>query len=86
MVRLSQLEQEELQMKLTKTEMQKYIDIANKQVFDGIGYHYRFGQAMYNLLPKEVTEQIYMTKLDFFYWTDYDAVMKVINEELTEGE
>ena len=86
MVRLSQLEQEELQMKLTKTEMQKYIDIANKQVFDGIEYHYRFGQAMYNLLPKEVTEQIYMTKLDFFYWNDYDAVMGVINEELTEGE
>ena len=86
MVRLSQLEQEELQMKLTKTEMQKYIDIANKQCFDGVDYHYRFGQAMYNLLPKEVTEQIYMTKLDFFYWTDYDAVMEVINEELTEGE
>ena len=73
-------------MKLTKTEMQKYIDIANKQVFDGIEYHYRFGQAMYNLLPKEVTEQIYMTELDFFYWNDYDAVMEVINEELTERE
>ncbi len=73
-------------MKLNKHEVQKYIDAANRQTQEGTSYHYRFGQAMWNLLPKEVTEEIYMTKFDFFYWTDYYAVMKVINEQLTEGE
>lgn len=37
---------------------------------------YRFGQALYNLLPYEITSVINNTEYDFFYDTDHDTVIK----------
>lgn len=69
-------------MKLTYEEMDAYIKVAWIQVEHGKEYQYRFGQALYNLLPNYVTHQIYMTEFDFFYWTDYNKVLEVAYNQL----
>jgi hypothetical protein len=43
---------------------------------------YRLGQAIFNLLPKEVSDTIYMTELDFFFWTDDNKVLQVFYDNL----
>lgn len=58
---------------------------ACQQVEDGQSYSYRYGQAVYNLLPKHLTEEIHMTKLDTFYKDQIES-MRVLFKELTEKE
>lgn len=69
-------------MKLTYEEMNAYIKVAWIQVEYGKEYHYQFGQALYNLLPNYVTQQIYQTEFDFFYWTDDNKVLEVAYNQL----
>lgn len=73
-------------MKLTTEQIQIYIDKAIKEVLDGAEYKYRFGQALWNSLPKEVTDEIYQTELDFFYWTDSNKVYDVVYKHLVKDE
>lgn len=47
--------------------------------------HYRFGQALWNLLPKEVREPFYMTDKDFFFWTDNTKVIDVFYENFVDN-
>ena len=42
---------------------------AEKYVEEGKSYGYRYGQALYNTLPVECTDQLTYSK-DFFYWAD----------------
>ncbi|QAX99612.1 hypothetical protein AsFcp4_158 [Aeromonas phage AsFcp_4] len=47
---------------------------------------YRFGQAVFNNLPKEIADQIRGTDKDFFYW-DNNRQREIIDycyDELTE--
>jgi hypothetical protein len=56
--------------------MQEYIKLKHqawKAVEEGRSYHYRYGQSVWNLLPKEVSDKIYSTSYDFFYWPDTNA-------------
>jgi hypothetical protein len=50
-------------------EFIKLIREAEKHVEDGKPYGYRYGQALYNILPVECTDQLTPSK-DFFYWRD----------------
>lgn len=70
-------------MKLSQTELNNYINIAIQQVT--VNPYYRFGQALWNILPNEVTKDLHGKKdFDFFYWTDNNAVMKVVLENILE--
>lgn len=70
-------------MKLSQTELDNYINIATQQV--AANPYYRFGQALWNILPNEVTKDLHGKKeLDFFYWTDDNAVMEVVVEHILE--
>lgn len=53
---------------LTVGEASDIITEAYLQVETNKGY--RFGQAVFNLLPQEIAEQIRGTEYDFFYWDD----------------
>jgi hypothetical protein len=51
--------------------IQEYLNLkeqAWKEVKQGESYSYRYGQAVWNLLPKEVSDKIYLTDEDFFQW------------------
>ncbi len=45
---------------------------------------YRYGQALYNILPKDITVEINGTDDDFFYWTDNIKVTKHFFENFVE--
>lgn len=38
---------------------------------------YRFGQALWNILPDELTLHFNGTEHDFFYWTNENKVLSV---------
>ena len=69
-------------MKLTQKQAQYILATAYKQMREVPTY--RLGQAIFNLLPKEVSDTIYMTELDFFFWTDSDKVLQVFYDNLVE--
>lgn len=69
-------------MKLTQKQAQNILATANIQMQQVPTY--RLGQAIFNLLPKEVSDTIYMTELDFFFWTDSDKVLQVFYDNLVE--
>lgn len=70
-------------MKLSQTELNNYIVIASQQV--AVNPYYRFGQALWNVLPNEVTQNLHGKKeLDFFYWTDENKVMEVVEQYILE--
>ena len=61
-------------MKLTQTEMLNLITKARSiqaEVNTDPRAKYRLGQAIFNLLPKEIAYDIYEGNVeDFFYWQD----------------
>lgn len=67
-------------MKLTLTQAQTILETANIQMQQVPTY--RLGQAIFNLLPKGVSDTIYMTELDFFFWTDDNKVLQVFYDNL----
>jgi hypothetical protein len=46
---------------------------------------YRYGQALYNILPKDITAEINCTEDDFFYWTDDEKVTMHFFSKFVEG-
>jgi len=71
-------------MKLTQKQAQNILETARTQMQQVPTY--RLGQAIFNLLPKEVSDTIYMTELDFFFWTDSDKVLQVFYDNLVGDE
>ena len=60
-------------MKLSKTNLENFIQLAWNEYFRANKdpkAKYRFGQALWNTLPKSVTEHIHATDKDFYYWPD----------------
>lgn len=47
---------------------------------------YRFGQALWNLLPCQVSGELYMTNKDFFYWPDERVaeILEIVYNDLVE--
>jgi hypothetical protein len=71
-------------MKLTQKQAQSILETANIQMQQVPTY--RLGQAIFNLLPKEVSDTIWRTELDFFFWTDEDKVLQVFYDNLVGDE
>lgn len=47
---------------------------------------YRFGQALWNLLPVELWQQYTGTDIDFFYWVDEKSVEETFFKHYVRNE
>ena len=45
---------------------------------------YRFGQALWNLIPIDVSSEYLSTDKDFFYWVDNTKVIEVFYQHFVE--
>lgn len=72
------------ELKLTEEQLESILLEVGKQRLEVPSY--RFGQGIYNLLPKDLEKVIYQTELDFFYWTDNDKVLDCIYSNLVKLE
>lgn len=73
-------------MKLNQVQLNKYIDEAwynHAKVNQDPRAKYRFGQALWNVLPDKVTNPIYMTEKDFFHWSDerVEEILQIVYSE-----
>lgn len=49
--------------------------------------HYRFGQALWNLIPAEMTKDFTgSTTVDFFYWVDNAKVVETFYAYFVDNE
>lgn len=62
--------------KLTQQEANDLVVEAWRLVKEYESAKYRFGQALYNLLPEELYKHYHMTAYDFFYWSNSDQVLE----------
>lgn len=62
-------------MKLTQVQAQELIAEAWKMVEEGKAYHYRFGQALFNLTDGKLINRLVTTDQDFFYDKDTAVVL-----------
>lgn len=46
--------------------------------------HYRFGQALWNLIPIDISSEYLSTDKDFFYWVDNTKVIDVFYQHFVE--
>ncbi|AHK11592.1 hypothetical protein S140_185 [Shewanella sp. phage 1/40] len=69
--------------KITIHQSVELLNLARKQMASEPTY--RLGQAIFNLLPKTVSDNIRCTTNDFFYWTDEGKVLEVFYTECVEG-
>lgn len=46
--------------------------------------HYRFGQALWNLLPERISSAHITGENDFFYWVDNARVVEVFYKHFVE--
>lgn len=63
----------EIKNKLHPSELLSITLEAHRLVQEGKSYHYRFGQAVFNLLKEHhplTADEIWGTELDFFYQDD----------------
>ena len=64
--------------KLTHEQATKLVEQASQESLQNRGY--RFGQALWNLLPDETTKNVLGTTRDFFYWKDNAKVIETFYE------
>ena len=64
--------------KLSYTQAAKLVEQASQESLQNRGY--RFGQALWNLLPDETTKNVLGTTRDFFYWKDNAKVIETFYE------
>ena len=64
--------------KLTYAQAVELVEQASQESLQNRGY--RFGQALWNLLPDETTKNALGTTRDFFYWADNAKVIEVFYE------
>lgn len=60
-------------------------DVINNIKLSG-GGTYRFGQALWNNLPLDITKAHWATEHDFFYWKDTDRILETFYEHFVEKE
>lgn len=71
-------------MKLTIMDANKLINKANEEV--RANKSYRFGQALWNSLPKELIEDEVGTDKDFFYLEDRSAILRAFYTNFVEED
>ena len=69
-------------MKLSIMDANKLINKANEEVMANKSY--RFGQALWNSLPKELIECGVGTERDFFYWEDRSGILRAFYTNFVE--
>ena len=70
--------------KLTYTQAVKLVEQASQESLQNRDY--RFGQALWNLLPAEMTKEFLGTTKDFFYWKDNAKVIETFYEYFVDNE
>ena len=70
-------------LKLTQDEAQALLLKVGEQIANCPSY--RLGQGIYNLLPKHLSDIIWKTELDMFYWTDDNLVMETFYKHFVRG-
>ena len=70
--------------KLTYTQAVKLVEQASQESLQNKDY--RFGQALWNLLPAEMTKEFLGTTRDFFYWKDNAKVIETFYEYFVDNE
>ena len=70
--------------KLTYAQAVKLVEQASQESLQN--RNYRFGQALWNLLPDETTKNALGTTRDFFYWTDNAKVIETFYEYFVDNE
>ena len=70
--------------KLSYTQAAKLVEQASQESFQNRDY--RFGQALWNLLPAEMTKEFLGTTRDFFYWKDNAKVIETFYEYFVDNE
>lgn len=68
--------------KLTYEQAVKLVEQASQESTEM--KFYRFGQALWNLIPTEVSNPWHMTEYDFFYWVDNARVVEVFYQHYVE--
>lgn len=69
--------------KLSHQEAAKLVETAHKEVHERPCL--RFGQALYNILPKCIATEINGGPLDFFYKEDKEEVLLMFYSNLVDG-
>ena len=70
--------------KLTYAQATKLVEQASQESLQN--RNYRFGQALWNLLPAEMTKEFLGTTKDFFYWKDNAKVIETFYEYFVDNE
>ena len=70
--------------KLAYTQAVKLVEQASQESLQNKDY--RFGQALWNLLPAEMTKEFLGTTRDFFYWKDNAKVIETFYEYFVDNE
>ena len=70
--------------KLTYTQAAELVEQASQESLQNRDY--RFGQALWNLLPAEITKEFLGTTRDFFYWKDNAKVIETFYEYFVDNE
>lgn len=70
--------------KLTYAQATKLVEQASQESLQNRDY--RFGQALWNLLPAEMTKEFLGTTKDFFYWKDNAKVIETFYEFFVDNE
>ena len=70
--------------KLTYAQAAKLVEQALQESLQNRDY--RFGQALWNLLPAEMTKGLLGTTRDFFYWKDNAKVIETFYGYLVDKE
>ncbi len=71
--------------KLTQQEAQDLIQKAWKLVSNRYLGSYRFGQALYNLLPESLYDEFKGSSKDFYDWQDHKKVTEVFYKYFVEN-
>ena len=70
--------------KLTYAQAVELVEQVSQESLQNRGY--RFGQALWNLIPNEVSEPFWTTDKDFFYWKDNAKVIETFYEFFVDNE
>ena len=70
--------------KLTYAQATKLVEQASKESLQN--RNYRFGQALWNLIPAEMIAVHVFTTRDFFYWKDNAKVVETFYAYFVDNE
>lgn len=70
--------------RLSPEQATEMINLAQEHVHLNQSAKYRFGQALWNILPDDLASYFRSTKYDFFYWTNENKILSVFLDNYVE--